>query len=172
MNQTLIYSRMYSNSIENIIVKFILIFCVRSIIVTIFKICITTSIGLGIWFILNKFGADENRQKEALVTMCKEDAKFLMESAKEYNLFYAILMFTSVTGLIALLEKKSILFALLYFGLIFVLVISIWRCLALYREIINIEKSDAVSDSIKRYMSDGINHFIQWLYQKNMLNAF
>jgi nitrogen fixation/metabolism regulation signal transduction histidine kinase len=82
------------------------------------------------------------------------DVEYLIQAGHEYSLFYAVLIFTCISGTIDLLEKnRTKLIRILYYSLNFILTFSIWRTLMIYNEIIRLESSSILGE-INTYISN------------------
>ena len=110
--------------------------------------------------------------------LSKEDAKFLAETYREFIIFYAVLFFTCVVGIIELLpqvEKWTFDFGLrfwtfdlplclLYFlGFLLGIIISIHECFDIYRKSAKLTRSGQLGYGVKEYVKEHptiIDHFI------------
>jgi len=99
--------------------------------------------------------------------------RFLAETNRDFIIFYAILLFTFVVGIIELLpvfDKKYFSFpfgisllSLLYTGMLIGIIFCIWGCFGIYRASANLTRSSSLGNDLKKITEKYptiLDHFI------------
>lgn len=96
----------------------------------------------------------------------KEDYKFIVEHLREMMIFWAVLVLTTVAGIIELFPEikqpfnvQMCCISAIYFALLFGMSFSIWRVFDIYRELRNVALSGKLDSIIQEHANNKKTEF-------------